>query len=534
MRLSIVGLVLLAVSCCTMTNAAATPGKRCKPFSLSEATIPSLQKALDKGVITSRQILDYYNERIKRFDGTYHAISEINPDAYTIADQLDAERKQKKIRGPLHGIPILIKDNIATGDSMETTAGSLALFKNGCKPTRDSTIAEKLRSAGAIIMGKACLSEWANFRTLNGSNAPYGDPDGWSGRCGQTANAYNISESPSGSSAGSAVAVGADFVTASLGSDTDSSIIAPASRNALVGVRPTLGLVSRDMVIPIAHSFDTVGPMARTVEDAAILLEAIAGFDKRDGPTNAPSTENYTVPKYTSFLKKDGLRGARIGVPRHVYFDNFHRPEEKPVIEAAIAKLKELGAIIVDPADIPTADEMADTKPHGNGFELTSLLFEFKQDVTKYLGQLPQECPMKNLEDLIKFNNENAEKEMPFFKQEMFELAQNTTDLNDPAYQDSIKNVRELSTKKGIDAVMDEHKLDALIEPVDLKLLPPQPWAMAGYPIITVPVGYDSVGVPFGLGFYGRPLSEPTLFKFAYAYEQATKVRKPPVLKPSA
>ncbi|KAL1916387.1 uncharacterized protein VTP21DRAFT_5578 [Calcarisporiella thermophila] len=527
--------ILLTLAAVSAAAAQAQPEqestKAAGSFDFFEASISDLQKALDSKVITSMQLVDYYYRRIRKYDRKYHSISDVNPNLYRIARQLDEERRVKGPRGPLHGIPILLKDNIATGDGMHNTAGSLALFDNRCLPKRDSAIAERLRKAGAIILGKACLSEWANFRTLDGSKARYGDPDGWSGRCGQVANAYNLDESPSGSSSGSAVAVAADFVTVSLGSDTDASIVAPASRNALVGLRPTVGLTPRDLVIPIAHSFDTVGPMAKSVEDAAIVMEVIAGFDRRDVPANLDKPDGFKVPKYTKFLDKNGLKGARIGVPRHVYYDRYNRPEEKEVVEKMLKKLEELGATIVDPADIPTADELADMEPYGFGYELTAFLHEFKHDVAAYLSQLPAKCPMKTLKDLIKFNEEHAKQEMPLFKQEMFEAAQNTTGLDAPAYKDSLKKVRELAGKKGIDAVMDKLNLDALVQPVDLKLLPPQPSAAAGYPMITVPIGFDDKGVPFALGFVGRAYSEPTLFKFAYAFEQATKARKPPKLK---
>ncbi|ORY00350.1 amidase [Basidiobolus meristosporus CBS 931.73] len=498
-------------------------------FQFEEASILDIQTAFSRGTLTSRQLVQWYVDRIHEHDHNYNSISEMNPDIFKLADKADAERKAGREHGLLHGIPILLKDNIATGDQMHNTAGSLALYSEECKPTRDSTIASKLRKAGALIFGKACMSEWANLRTTDGSGAEYKDPDGWSGRCGQTHNAYNITRSPSGSSGGPAVAVALNFVTASIGTDTDCSIIAPAAIHGLVGIRPTVGLISRDLVIPISHSQDTPGPMAKSVTDAAIMLEALAGKDPRDPLTNMPPNPNKSI-KYTRYLKKDGLRGARIGIPRHLYWEKFTHPEEKAVAEQAIEKLRSLGATIVDPADIPTADQINDPSYGLGGLEFTLLNYEFKQDVKAYLSNLKEQCPMKDLADLIQFNKDHAAEEMPYFKQEVFEIAQNTTDLNDPFYKETLRLNRELSGPKGIDTVFKQYNLDAMFVPVDWGFFPPQPLAMAGYPQISIPVGIDQDGVPFGMSFYARAYDEPKLIKYAYAFEQATKARRPPQL----
>ncbi|KAK9766879.1 hypothetical protein K7432_003702 [Basidiobolus ranarum] len=499
------------------------------PFKIEEASIRDIQAAFDKKTLTSRQLVEWYVNRIHEHDHHYNSVSEINPDIFKLASKADAERKAGKKRGPLHGIPILLKDNIATGDKMHNTAGSLALYSDACKPTRDSTIASKLRKAGALILGKACMSEWANFRTSDGSGAEYKDADGWSGRCGQTRNAYNITRSPSGSSGGPAVAVALNFVTASIGTDTDCSITAPAAIHGLVGIRPTVGLISRDMVIPIAHSQDTPGPMAKSVTDAAIMMEVLAGQDSRDPLTNMPPVPKKPV-KYTNYLKKNGLRGARIGIPRHVFWEKWNRPEEKAVAEQAIQKLKELGATIVDPADILTIDRISDMSYGLGGLEYTLLYYEFKQDIQAYLAKLKKQCPMKSLSDLIQYNKDHADVEMPLFKQEVFEISQNTTNLNDPFYQKTLRLVRKLSGSQGIDAAFRKYKLDAMFVPVDWAFFPPQPLAMAGYPQINVPIGTDDEGVPFAVSFYAPAYSEHKLIQYAYALEQATKARRPPTL----
>ncbi|KAK9710393.1 hypothetical protein K7432_008442 [Basidiobolus ranarum] len=498
-------------------------------FKFEEASILDIQAAFTKGTLTSRQLVQWYVDRIHEHDHNYNSVSELNPDIFMLADRADALRKAGKSRGLLHGIPILLKDNIATGDKMHNTAGSLALYSEECRPTKSSTIATKLRQAGALIFGKACMSEWANFRTTDGSGAEYKDPDGWSGRCGQTHNAYNITRSPSGSSGGPAVAVALNFVTASLGTDTDCSIIAPAAIHGLVGIRPTVGLISRNMVIPISHSQDTPGPMAKSVTDAAIMMEALAGQDPRDPLTNMPRNPNKPI-KYTKYLNKDGLKGARIGIPRHIYWEKMNRPEEKAVAEDAIEKLKSLGAIIIDHADLPTADQIADTSYGLGGVEATLLNYEFKQDIKDYLSNLKRQCPMKNLADLIQYNKDHADKEMPLFKQEAFETAQNTTGLDDPFYKETLRLNRELSGPSGIDAAFQKYNLDAMFVPVDWAFFPPQPLAMAGYPQISVPIGMDDEGVPFGMSFYARAFDEPKLIQYAYALEQATQARRPPQL----
>ncbi|KAL1920985.1 uncharacterized protein VTP21DRAFT_11620 [Calcarisporiella thermophila] len=501
-------------------------------FKFEETSIAELQAALNAGTITSRQLVAWYVKRINEFDNTYRGVQELNPDLFQIADALDNERKENKTRGPMHGIPILLKDNIATGDKMYNTAGSLSLWDDNCKPTRDSTLAQKLREAGAIIFGKACMSEWANFRTLNGTLARYHDSDGFSGRCGQTANAYNTSTSPSGSSGGSAVSVAANFITVALGSDTDASIVAPASIHALVGLRPTVGLTSRDLVIPISHTQDTVGPLARSVADAAAVLEVIAGLDSKDTLTNMPPPPpSLQREKYTAALDKDGLKGMRIGVPqREFWFAILNNQADKDAMENAIKKIAELGATVVDPAPIPTSQEIVSKGFKAGSPEYDVLLTDYKHDINAYLATLPKECPMKTMQDLIDFNNRNADKEMQFFGQDVFLAAQNTTGLDDPKYKEQLALDRKLGGEQGIDAAMNKDNLDLLVVPVNWAFFPPQPMAMAGYPMITVPIGFDANGVPFALGFIGRAYSESQLIKAAYAFEQATKARKPPVL----
>lgn len=496
---------------------------------IEEATITELQAAMFEGQTTARQLAEQYLERIQAIDKsgpTLNSVLEINPDALSIADTLDAERARQGPRGPLHGIPIMLKDNIATADTMQTTAGSLALL--GSKPPRDAFVAQKLREAGAVILGKTNLSEWANLR---GSNSI----SGWSGRGGQTHNPYVLDRTPCGSSSGSAVAVAANLVTVSLGTETDGSIICPASMCDVVGIKPTVGLTSRAGVIPISHSQDTVGPFARTVTDAAIVLAAITGTDAYDAAT-LESTDSYHSD-YTQFLDINGLQGARIGVPRSVYFG--YSPKADKLIEEALKLLEKQGAILIDPADIPTAKRMTDTDA-----ENQVLIYELKAGLNAYLSELSS-APVKDLEDIITFNLAHADEELHLFGQELLIQAQATNGLDDPTYRTKLEESRRLAREEGIDAVIKQYKLDALVMPscspawyIDTVNgdsyggSSTQAAAMAGYPAISVPTGHVQE-LPVGLTFIGQAYSEPTLIKLAYAFEQATKLRQEPGYLPS-
>jgi len=509
-------------------EAAAKPAKAAaSALALEEATIDGLQTQIAAGTLSSRRLTRAYLDRIASLDRSgpsLRSVIETNPDALAIADGLDAERKTKGARGPLHGIPILLKDNLDTADRMTTTAGSLALA--GSIPLRDSFVAQRLREAGAVLLGKANLSEWANIRSSHSSS-------GWSGRGGQCRNPYALDRNPCGSSSGSGSAVSANLCAAAIGTETDGSIVCPSTANGLVGIKPTLGLVSRAGIIPIAHSQDTAGPMTRTVRDAGILLAAIAGPDPRDPAT----AEAGRAPKdYLSSLDENGLRGARIGVARK-YF-GFHAGVDK-VMEAALAEMKKRGAELIDPADIPHTGEYDET-------ELTVLLYELKADLNAYLASLGPKAPVRTLADVIAFNEAHAKDEMPYFGQDLFIKAQEKGPLTDLAYVEALARNRRLAALEGIDAVMAQHKLDAIVAPTggpawmtDLVdgdhfggglSTPP---AVAGYPHVTVPAGYV-FGLPVGLSFVGRAWSEPVLIKLAYAFEQGTHARRAPRLLPSA
>jgi amidase len=495
------------------------------PFvELEEKSINELQDAMAAGTLTSRQLVEMYQERIHALDQDGPALKsvlEINPDALVMADALDEERRTQGPRGPLHGIPILLKDNIATADSMQATAGSLALL--GARPARDAFVARKLREAGAVLLGKANLSEWANFRSTTSSS-------GWSARGGQALNPYVLDRSPCGSSSGSATAIAANLAAAALGTETDGSILSPAATNGVVGIKPTVGLTSRAGVIPISHSQDTVGPFGRTVTDAAILLGAIAGMDERDSATQGSAGRFFN--DYTQFLDRTGLQGARIGIARQVY--TGYSPKVDAVFNAAVEQMRQLGAVIVDPADIPTAKAMAESKS-----EETVLLFELKAGLNSYLADLAS-SPVRTLADIIAFNEAHAEEELPYFGHEHFVQAEATSSLDDPTYLAALEENRRLARQEGIDAVMDAYELDALVVPTislpcRIDLLNgdsfagggTQPAALAGYPGISVPAGF-SFGLPVGLIFMGRAYSEPTLIKLAYAFEQGTQARRAP------
>ena len=491
-------------------------------FELDEATINDLQTGMASGKYTARSLTQKYLDRIAEIDKNgpgINSVIEINPDALAIAAALDDQRKAARLRGRLHGIPVLIKDNIDTHDRMMTTAGSLALA--GSIPPQDSFVAKKLRDAGAVIIGKSNLSEWANFRSSHSSS-------GWSGRGGQTKNPYVLDRNPCGSSSGTGAAIAANLAAIGVGTETDGSVVCPSNANSLVGIKPTLGLVSRAGIVPIAHSQDTAGPMCRTVTDAAILLGALTGVDPRDTATNAGSGKFFA--DYTKSLDVNGLKGARIGVHRKAF--GFSDAVDK-VMKDSIDIIKTRGATVVDPADIPTQGKFDDS-------ELEVLLYEFKADLNAYLASLGPRAPVKSLKEIIDFNEQYRDREMPYFGQDLLIKAQGKGPLTEKAYRDALAKNQRLTRKEGIDFVMDKNKLDALIAPTGG---PPWPtdWvngdhftggyssasAVAGYPHITVPAGYV-FGLPVGISFFGRAWSEPALIKLAYAFEQATRVRRTP------
>jgi amidase len=523
--------VLLAAAFFAAIAVNAQPPARA-PFDLEEATIASLQQRMQSGQESARSLTEKYLARIEAIDRggpALRSVLELNPDALAIADRLDEERRSRGPRGALHGIPILLKDNIATVDRMMTTAGSLALA--GARPPKDAFIVERLREAGVVILGKTNLSEWANFRSTHSTS-------GWSGRGGQTKNPYALDRNPSGSSSGSGAAIAANLGAAAIGTETDGSIVSPATNNSLVGVKPTLGLVSRSGIVPIAHSQDTAGPMTRTVADAAAVLGAMIGVD-RDDTATADSVRKGNRD-YTSFLDRDGLKGARIGVVRNRLFG--YNTAADHIAEAAISVMKQQGATIVDPANIPTLGEFDNSE-----FEV--LLYEFKADLNKYLASLGPASPVRSLKEVIAFNDAHKDQEMPYFGQEIMTMAEKKGPLTSAAYKAALAKNHRLSRTLGIDAVMTKHTLDALVAPtgapawlIDLvngdggTATAPGPstvTSVAGYPHITVPAGFFR-GLPVGISFFGRAWSEPTLFKLAYAYEQATKHRRPPLFAPTA
>lgn len=518
-----VGLASVSLTTAREDSDANSPAVSSPPaFELDELTVGDLQSGMVSGKFTSRSLTDKYLDRIGEVDKhgpSINSIIELNPEAPAIAAELDRERKARGLRGPLHGIPVLIKDNIDTHDRMTTTAGSLAL--GGSIPLQDSSVAKKLRDAGAVILGKTNLSEWANFRSSHSSS-------GWSGRGGQTRNPYVLDRNPCGSSSGTGAAIAANLAAVGVGTETDGSVVCPSNANSLVGMKPTLGLISRAGIIPIAHSQDTAGPMTRNVTDAAILLGVLAGRDARDDATRASAGKSFA--DYRKFLDANGLRGARIGVHRKGF--GFNDAVDK-VMNDSLDIMKKRGAVIVDPADIPTQGKFDDS-------ELEVLLYEFKADLNSYLASLGARAPVKSLKEIIDFNEQYRDREMPFFGQDLFIKAQSKGPLTDKAYRDALAKNRRLSRKEGIDAVMDKHRLDALVAPTGGPAWPTD-WlngdhftggystasAVAGYPHITVPAGYV-FGLPVGISFFGRAWSEPTLIKFAYAFEQATKVRRAP------
>jgi amidase len=496
-------------------------------FELDEITIDDLSSGFKSGKYTVRSVAEKYIKRINEIDKSGPAINsviQLNPDALKIADALDKELKEKGPRSPMHGIPVLIKDNIDTADNMETTAGSLALLD--AKPAKDSFVAKQLREAGALILGKTNLSEWANMRSSHSTS-------GWSGRGGLTKNPYALDRNCSGSSSGSGAAAAASLCAVAIGTETDGSVVSPSSLNGLVGIKPTVGLVSRAGIIPISHSQDTAGPMCRTVRDAAILLGAMAGTDEEDEATQNKDRTN--VNDYTKFLDKDGLKGARIGVLRQ-YFGFL--PSVDEIMNASLEILKQHGAILVDPVVIYTLGKFDDS-------EGAVLRYELKADMAAYLKHRGNGTSFNTLKDLIEFNKKHADKEMPYFNQEVFLQAEAKGPLTDPEYLEAVEKNHRMTREEGIDAVMNKHNLDAIVSPTDSPAWmtdlvdgdhflgsSSQLAAVAGYPHITVPAG-DVFGLPVGISFFGKAWSEPSLLKIAYAFEQATKARKPPKFLPT-
>lgn len=507
------GLVFLAIGCTP------DPGDPDTTYDYVEADIATLQADMDSGQLTAAALVDYYLQRIEAIDrngAELHSILEVNPDARAIADALDAERQVQGPRGPLHGIPVVLKANIDTGDAMATSAGSLALADH--RAPDDAFIVRQLRDAGAVILGKANLSEWANFRSTRSSS-------GWSSVGGQTRNPYDPTRNPCGSSSGSGVSVAANLTVLAVGTETDGSVVCPAGINGIVGIKPTLGLVSRDGIIPIAHSQDTAGPMARSVRDAALMLNAMSAVDSGDPAT---AERPATVPDFAAGLDADGLRGKRIGVVRS-YGGAGENPYVDSRFEEAVAVLRAQGAIIVDPIELETSG-MGDA-------EYEVLLYEFKADLNAYLRD--SAAPISNLSDIIAFNHENATAVMPFFAQEHMELAQEKGPLSDTEYLESLANSKRIA-RDAVDGALAEHRLDALVAPTNgpawktdhvngdhFSVGSSSLAAVSGYASITVPAGFV-FELPVGISFIGGAFSEQALIRIAYAYEQASKHRKAP------
>jgi amidase len=511
-----------ALGAAPLSSLAAPSVETLPPFELEEITISALRDGIQSGKYSCRQITEKYLARIDAVDKNgpgLNAVIEINPDALVIAEELDRDYKTKGARGPLHGVPVLIKDNLATHDRMQTTAGSLALV--GSQPPEDSFVAKKLRQSGAVILGKTNLSEWANIRSSHSSS-------GWSGRGGQTHNPYALDRNPCGSSSGSGAAVSGNLCTVAIGTETDGSIVCPSNANGIVGIKPTVGLVSRFGIIPISHSLDTAGPMARTVADAAALLTAIAGYDPNDDAT-APM-RGKQVEDYTRSLDPGGLKGARLGVVRKLFGFNEH---VDAVMKVALEAMEKQGATLIDPVEIDSLGKFDEA-------ELDVLMYELKADLNKYLAWLGPNAPVKSLQDVIEFDTRNAAREMPYFGQDLFLKAQAKGPLTDKAYIDARAKCVQLTRSDGIDAVMDKHNLDALVAPTGSPA-----WltdlvdgdhdsggssslaAVAGYPDLAVPAGFI-FGLPVCISFFGRAWSEGKLIRIAYAFEQTTKHRRAP------
>jgi amidase len=493
--------------------------------SILDAGVHEQQAQMAAGKLGSKSLVQQYLARIAAIDKAgprINAVIELNPDALSIADELDRERKAGKLRGPLHGIPVLIKDNIATSDRMSTTAGSLALA--GVRASKDAFVAQKLRQAGAVIIGKTNLSEWANMRSTHSVS-------GWSGRGGQTRNPYALDRNTSGSSSGSGAAIAAGLATLAIGTETDGSIVSPASTCGIVGIKPTLGLVSRSGIIPIAHSQDTAGPMTRTVSDAALLLGAIAGVDANDAATRERQGR---AADYAAALRADGLKGKRIGVARNFFGSS---PAIDALIDKELAILKAQGAILVD-VQLPNVDKYGDS-------ELDVLLAEFRPDLESWLRDYAAHAPVKSMADIIAFNEKNAGRELQHFGQEHLIAAQKKPGLDDKAYRDALANNLRYSREEGIDKILKDEKLDALVAPTGGTAWLTDyingdhyggsfssPAAVAGYPHVTVPAGYVQ-GLPVGISFVGTAWTEASLIGMAYAYEQASLRRRAPVFPAS-
>ena len=500
------------------------PVPEIKLFELDEITISDLQDGMKSRKFTARSLVEQYSARIEETDKDKHgpeinSIIELNPDALPIADALDQERKAKGPRGPMHGVPVVIKDNIDTGDRMMTTAGSLALV--GSKPQQDSHVAQKLRSAGAVILAKTNLSEWANIRSSHSTS-------GWSGRGGLTKNPYALDRNPCGSSSGTGAGISANLCAVGIGTETDGSIVCPSSSNGLAGIKPTVGLISRSGIIPISHSQDSAGPMCRTVRDAAILLGTLTGVDPADSATGASAGQSHT--DYTQFCDPNGLKGARIGIARRYFGFN---DAVDALMEQSLDAMKKQGATLVDPANVETLGKFDES-------ELLVLLYELKADLNSYLARLSSNFPVHTLKDIIDFNDRNRQKEMPYFGQDLFLKAEAKGALTEKAYIDALEKNHQLARTEGIDATMDKYRLDAMVAPTAGPA-----WltdlingdhsaggssnaaAVAGYPNINVTAGFIS-GLPVGISFFGRAWSEPVLIRLAFAFEQTTRARQAP------
>ncbi|MCZ8511882.1 amidase family protein [Paenibacillus filicis] len=477
-----------------------------KPF--YEATIEELQQAMEEGSSSSLELVQQYMERIAQYDRQgpcINSVLELNPDALHLAEAADAERRQGNVWGPFHGIPVLLKDNIQTADRMHTSAGSIALA--GHYAREDAFLVKRLREAGAILLGKTNMTEWANYMTD-------GMPGGYSSRGGQVLNPYGAEFPAGGSSTGSGAAVAAGFAAASVGTETSGSILSPAINNSVVGIKPTLGLISRSGIVPLAHSQDTAGPLARTVADAALLLGILCGKDREDASTGASAGRE--VHDYRVYLDKDGLKGARIGIPRRVYHQTL-RDEERERFEGLLREIADAGAELVDPADIATAEEL--------NYRSEVFRHEFKADLNAYLSKLPPELPVRSLRELIAFNEAHTEQALKYGQVKLEWAEETTGTLTEPRYiLDRLKDLR-LSREEGIDAVLKRHRLDALLFP---RGNGDAIAAKAGYPSIALPAGYLSSGKPFGVMFTGTAFAEPVLIKLAYAFEQLRPRRKTP------
>ena len=519
------GTPALLTRCRSGQSPSVLPGRA--GFELEEASVTQLQEAMRSGRLSARSITEMYLNRIQELDRrgpALRAIIEVNPEALSVAERLDEERREGHVRGPLHGIPVVLKDNIDTADRMTTTAGSLAL--EGSHPGRDSQVASRLREAGAVLLAKANLSEWANFRSNRSSS-------GWSGRGGQCRNPYDLSRNPCGSSSGSAVAVSGNLAPLAIGTETNGSVVCPAGVCGVVGIKPTVGLVGRSGIIPISHTQDTAGPMARTVADAALLLGALTGIDPLDSVTQESRGKSHI--DYSSFLDWRGLKGARIGVVRQFFGSH---PAVQETMERSLELLRREGSELIDNVELPGRRQT------GNA-ALTLMLFEFKAGLNAYLSKLGPSAPVRKLQEIIAFNEEHRAVEMPFFGQELFIQAQEKGPLTDQEYLDALKTSLRFAREEGIDKVMDEHDLDALVAPtggpawkIDLLNGDPSgggsssPAARAGYPNITVPAG-NVRGLPIGISFFGRAWSEPRLLRIAYAFEQSAHARIVPRFRES-